>query len=264
MPRKPRVDVPGAVYHVTARGNHQQRLFYTAEDYRVYLALLKEATERFGLRVLAYALLPNHVHLLCRRGPVPLAKVLHHVHRRFAVHHNRRLGVRGHAFEDRYHAKLCENEEYLWAVVRYIHDNPVQAGLCDRPDEYPWTSYHAYATGRWGLVDRDEAANLFGPPQRVRDLPPRPKNGGQRVAGNGYRAADPPAPAVPRKDVKTAAPPSAQPSAGQRGTGAPDRGRLVTGRSHQAAGTGARPESGPGPPPGGGLRGEADGPRPPP
>lgn len=188
MARKRRVDVPGAVYHVTARGNHQQRIFYTAEDYTVYLSLLREASHRFGLKVVAYALLPNHVHILCRRGPVPLAKVMHHVQRRFAVHHNRRLGVRGHVFDDRYHAKLCENEEYLWAVVRYIHDNPVQAGLCDRPDAYPWTSYHAYASGQWDVVDQQEALRLFGAPGRVRDLPARPRvpagNGGQ-VAPRG-------------------------------------------------------------------------------
>ncbi|MER3459803.1 MAG: transposase, partial [candidate division GAL15 bacterium] len=145
MPRKPRVDVPGTVYHITARGNHQQRIFYTPKDYHVYLRLLREATQRFGLRVLAYALLPNHVHLLCRRGPVALAKVMHDVQRRFALHHNRQLGLRGHVFQDRYHAKLCREEGYLWAAVRYIHNNPVQAGLCDHPGDYPWTSYHAYA-----------------------------------------------------------------------------------------------------------------------
>ncbi|MFN3285271.1 MAG: transposase [bacterium] len=187
MPRKRRVDVEGAVYHVTARGNHQQRLFYGPEDYTVYLSLLREAVERFGLRVLAYALLPNHVHLLCRRGPAPLAKVMYYVQRRFAIHHNRRLGVRGHAFEDRYHAKLCEQEEYLWAVVRYIHDNPVQAGLCDRPDGYPWTSYHAYASGQWDLVDQQEAANLFGPTERVRDLPPRQLEPRRASSRNGTR-----------------------------------------------------------------------------
>ncbi|MDR7395908.1 MAG: transposase [Armatimonadota bacterium] len=215
MPRKPRVDVEGAVYHVTARGNHQQRLFYGPEDYMVYLSLLREAVERFGLRVLAYALLPNHVHFLCRRGPTPLAKVMHYVQRRFALHHNRRLGVRGHAFEDRYHAKLCDNEEYLWAVVRYIHDNPVQAGLCDRPDGYPWTSYHAYASGQWDLVDQEEAANLFGPPEDVRDLPPKrpePRPAGSR---NG---------AGPR--------PNATSSSTTRRPGRTDRG-----------GRGARPES---------------------
>ncbi len=187
MPRKRRVDIEGAVYHVTARGNHQQRLFYGPEDYILYLSLLREAVERFGLRVLAYALLPNHVHLLCRRGPTPLAKVMYYVQRRFAIHHNRRLGVRGHAFEDRYHAKLCEKEEYLWAVVRYIHDNPIQAGLCDRPGDYPWTSYHAYASGQWDLVDQQEAANLFGPPEGVRDLPARGPEPRSASSGNGAR-----------------------------------------------------------------------------
>ncbi|MER3455831.1 MAG: transposase [candidate division GAL15 bacterium] len=185
MPRKPRVDVPGTVYHITARGNHQQRIFYTPKDYHVYLRLLREATQRFGLRVLAYALLPNHVHLLCRRGPVALAKVMHDVQRRFALHHNRQLGLRGHVFQDRYHAKLCEEEGYLWAVVRYIHNNPVQAGLCDHPEDYPWTSYHAYALGRWDLVNREEA-ELLCPAEAVVDLPPGQK--AYKPAGRGSRA----------------------------------------------------------------------------
>lgn len=192
VPRRRRVDLPGAVYHVTARGNQQQRIFYTTRDYEFYLGLLREAVERFDLRILAYALLPNHVHLLCRRGRVPLAKVLYHIQRRFAVYHNRRLGVRGHVFQDRYHAKLCEDEAYLWALVRYIHDNPVQAGLCDRPDGYPWTSYHAYATGVWGLVHEGEAHNLLGPPHRVRELSTR-----------GARGVRSRSPKVPRRGPKT-------------------------------------------------------------
>lgn len=192
VPRRRRVDLPGAVYHVTARGNQQQRIFYTTRDYEFYLDLLREAVERFDLRILAYALLPNHVHLLCRRGRVPLAKVLYHIQRRFAVYHNRRLGVRGHVFQDRYHAKLCEDEAYLWALVRYIHDNPLQAGLCDRPDGYPWTSYHAYATGVWGLVHEEEAHNLLGPPHRVRDLPTR-----------GARGVRPRSPKASRRGPKT-------------------------------------------------------------
>jgi putative transposase len=199
VPRKRRVDIPGGVYHVVARGNHQQRLFYTPQDYRFYLSLLQEAVERFGLRILAYALLPNHVHLLCRRGPVPLAKVMHHVQRRFAVHLNRRLGLRGHVFQDRYYARLCEDEEYLWAVVRYIHDNPVQAGLCDSPQAYPWSSGPEYATGGSGLVDREKlpasSARLNGCvtcPGKARSSPDRPKgiNGHRsRQGANPTRAA---------------------------------------------------------------------------
>ncbi len=169
MPRRRRIDLPGSVYHVTAYGDQRQRIFYTATDYEFYLSLLREAAERFDLRILAYALLPNHVHLLCRRGNTPLAKVMYYVQRRFAVHHNRRLGVRGHVFQDRYHAKLCDDERYLWVLVRHIHDNPVRMGLCDQPNEYPWSSYQAYATGVWDLVHQQEAQGLLRPVHRVLD-----------------------------------------------------------------------------------------------
>ncbi len=171
MPRRRRVDLPGAVYHVTAQGNQQRRIFYTPGDYEFYLALLREVAWRFDLRVLAYALLPNHVHLVCRRGTVPLAKVMYFVQRRFALRHNRRFGVRGHVFRDRYQATLCDDERCLWALVRTVHDAPAQVGLCDRPEEYPWTSYHAYATGVWDLVHEEEARALLGLPHTARAMP---------------------------------------------------------------------------------------------
>ncbi len=161
MGRQRRRDTPGTVYHVTAQGNQQRRIFFTEEDYRTYLSLLRETVDRLGLRVVAYALLPNRVQLLCRRGPVPLAKVMYHLQRRFAIHHNRRLGVRGHVFADRYQAKPCE-EAYLWVLVRQIHDSPAQAGLCYHPEDYPWSSCRAYATRHWGLVDPREAACVLG------------------------------------------------------------------------------------------------------
>ncbi|MDR5684491.1 MAG: transposase [Armatimonadota bacterium] len=170
MPRKPRQEVPDGIYHVTARGNRQQRIFRMPDEFAFYLSLLSQARERFGLRVIAYALLPNHLHLLVRRSNDSLARAMYHVQRTFAVWRNRRYGQTGHLFQDRYFARLCEDEGYLWAVVRYVHQNPVEAGLAASVQDYPWTSYHAYATQDWGVVDPTEALALLGTARAVLDV----------------------------------------------------------------------------------------------
>ncbi|MDR5684049.1 MAG: transposase [Armatimonadota bacterium] len=162
MPRPPRVEVPGGVYNVTARGNRGQKIFWDAQDYGTYLHLLARAAARWEVRILAYALMPNHLHLLVRTGRMPLGNVMHAVQGTFARNWNRRRGLKGHVFEARYFARLCLAERYLWALVRYVHDNPVRAGLVAHPGLYQWSSYPEYETRRWRLVDPSEAAAILG------------------------------------------------------------------------------------------------------
>jgi REP element-mobilizing transposase RayT len=174
------------VYHVTARGNRQQRIFHMADEFSFYLSLLAEARDRFGLRVIAYALLPNHLHLLVRRSDEPLARAMYHVQRSFAVWHNRRYRRTGHLFQDRYFARLCEDEAYLWSLVRYVHQNPLEAGLATSIEDYPWTSHHAYATRNWGVVDPADALGLLGTTRAVLEV------SDLRAASRTGRAGDSP------------------------------------------------------------------------
>jgi REP element-mobilizing transposase RayT len=167
VPRRNRVHCPGGVYHVVARGVRRERIFYRSGDYRTYLGLLRQTCDRYGVRVVAYVLMPNHVHLLVRVGEVPLSRAMQFLQGRFAQWYNRRYGYSGHVFQGRYSAKLCEDERYLWALVRYIHANPVRAGLSGKAEAYRWSSVQEYRTERWRLVSEAEACKLLGPPDRV-------------------------------------------------------------------------------------------------
>lgn len=161
VPRRARVHCPEGVYHVVARGVRKQRIFFQPQEYRAYLRLLREASRRYGLRVLAYVLMPNHVHLLVRVSDVPLSRAMQFLQGRFARWYNRQYGYAGHLFQSRYGAHLCQDERYLWALVRYIHENPVRAGLTPEAWGYRWSSFREYAAGRWEVVDGGEAVKVL-------------------------------------------------------------------------------------------------------
>jgi REP element-mobilizing transposase RayT len=163
MARKDRVHCPGGVYHVIARGVRRERIFYRPEEFRAYLDWVHRACQRYGVRVVAYVLMPNHVHLLVRISEVPLGRAMQFLQSRFARWYNRRYGYTGHLFQGRYLARLCTDERYLWALARYIHENPVRAGLVDSAREYPWSSLKEYAERRWEVVHEEEAMALLGP-----------------------------------------------------------------------------------------------------
>ncbi|MFN3285876.1 MAG: REP-associated tyrosine transposase [bacterium] len=145
MPRRLRGVLPEGVYHVTGRGNRRERLFCTPDAFQEYLKLLRRVSERYGVDVLAYVLMPNHVHLLLRAPEAVLPAFMRDLHGRFAQWHNRRYHLTGHVFEGRYRCWPCRQDRYLWALVRYLHDNPVRAGLADHARDYRWSSFRAHA-----------------------------------------------------------------------------------------------------------------------
>lgn len=152
MPRKPRLHVPGGVYHVILRGNHQEPLFATEGD-RVYLnTLVGDVVGRFGLRVFAYCWMTNHLHLAVRVGNTPLGPPMQRLARAYSRYVHRNTGQVGHLFERRYRSILVDADAYLLALVRYIHLNPVAAGMVRDPAQYPWSSHADYLgrpTVRW-------------------------------------------------------------------------------------------------------------------
>lgn len=150
MARKPRIHYPGACYHVICRGNQGQRLFRDAADYHAYLQLLQAGVARYGCRLYAYVLMPNHVHHLLEVGPTPLSKIMQNVLFRYTRYWNRRYRTIGHLFQGRYKAILCEKEPYLVELIRYMHLNPVRSRLVRDPGRYAWSSHSMYATGEGG------------------------------------------------------------------------------------------------------------------
>lgn len=163
MPRKPRIEYSGAFYHVIARGNQRQHIFKDPADFQKYLLTLTVYKNRTGIRVYAYLLMNNHVHLLIETGEIPLSKAMQGVNQTYTMYFNRRYRTVGHLFQGRYKAILCDREAYLLSLLKYIHQNPIRAKIAERIDAYPWSSHHAY-TGKnnpLGLVDTDLVLRMF-------------------------------------------------------------------------------------------------------
>jgi len=163
MPRKPRIEYSGALYHVITCGNQKQRIFKDRADFQKYLLTLTVYKNRTGCRIFAYMLMNNHVHLLIESGDVPLSKVMQGVNQTYTMYFNRRYRTVGHLFQGRYKAIVCDKEACLPGLLKYIHQNPLRAKIAERLDQYPWSSHHAY-TGRnnpHGLVDADQVLRMF-------------------------------------------------------------------------------------------------------
>ena len=177
MPRAPRVEVPGGIHHVTARGVRRLPIYTSETDYRLFLDILGLVAEKFGWRVLAFCLMPNHYHLVIETPLANLSAGMHALNGRYARAFNDRHGHTGHLFEARFGAVLVRRDEHLLELVRYVHRNPVRARLCREPGEWGWSSYRALAgkapAPSWLAVD--EVLELFsrGRPharRRLRDF----------------------------------------------------------------------------------------------
>lgn len=164
MPRPPRIFHEGAIYHVFARGNRREPIFYEPGHYRRFLRILHRVWEDSDFSVLAYCLMPNHFHLAMRAGTQPLGKPMQRLLSTYARTLNRETARLGHVFERRYHALAVVRPNYLQALVRYIHLNPVRAGLSADPRHYPWSSHGAYLAGGPTWLDTATVLAAFGAP----------------------------------------------------------------------------------------------------
>lgn len=147
MPRQPRVQFEGAIYHLTARGNRRQAIFVDERDRELFLQFLTRVVRRFGWRCHAYCLMTNHYHLLVETPQPNLSVGMHLLNSTYAHRFNWRHGFTGHLFEARFHSVLVERESHFLELLRYIPLNPVRAGLSPTAGDWRWSSYAA-ATGR--------------------------------------------------------------------------------------------------------------------
>lgn len=162
MPRRPRGVLPEGLYHVISRGNRRERLFHTRDAFEEYLTLLRRMCGRHKVSVLAYVLMPNHVHLLVQAPETVLSAFMRDLHGRFAQWHNRRYHLTGHVFEGRFRCRPCSVDRYLWALVRYLHDNPVRVGLVEHASDYRWSSFGAHAGHPDGVTAVARLRELLG------------------------------------------------------------------------------------------------------
>ena len=172
MPRRARIVIAGEVHHITQRGNNRQDVFFVPDDREVYLAFLREQTERFGLVVMGYCLMTNHVHVVAvHLSETSLAKAIGRTHFGYTQYVNRLHGRSGHLWQNRFYSCALD-EDHTEAALRYVERNPVRAGLVQEAWQYEWSSAvaHVGGTDRSRLLDLAAWRERWGPEAWRREL----------------------------------------------------------------------------------------------
>jgi len=141
MARPLRIEYPGAVYHITSRGNARQDIFLDDTDRIRFLKTAQQAMDRFNWLCYAFCLMTNHYHLLIETVDPTLSRGMRHLNGVYTQRFNRRHQQVGHVFQGRFKAILVEKDAYLLELSRYIVLNPVRAGMVQAAEDYPWSSY---------------------------------------------------------------------------------------------------------------------------
>jgi len=166
MPRKARIDAPGALHHIIVRGIERRRIFSDDQDRDNFVERLGNIVTETQTSCFAWALIPNHAHILLRTGPTPLATVMRRLLTGYAVSYNRRHRRHGHLFQNRYKSILCQEDTYLLELVRYIHLNPLRAKIVKSltdSDRYPYSGHSALMGKiRRNFQDTGYVLQLFG------------------------------------------------------------------------------------------------------
>lgn len=156
-----RIEYDGAVYHAIQRSSNREKIFGKDADKRHLLALLSGQRQKLGFRLFGYAIMDNHYHLLLQTGSIPLSKVMHRVNYLYSRYYNRSNNRHGYVFGGRYKAALIQEDGHLFAVLRYIHQNPVRAGICRQVADYAWSSDAAYRENNNSMVRIDFILNTL-------------------------------------------------------------------------------------------------------
>ena len=159
MPRVARILSEDGYYHVVNRGIGRQILFDDEENFGRFLDTLRRCQKKEQFELIAYCLMENHFHLLLHAGE-RLERIMKRISCSYAYYFNEKYEREGHLFQDRYRSEVIKDDSYLLAAVRYIHDNPLKAGICRR-EEYPWSSWHEYA-GNPDLVNPETVLSITG------------------------------------------------------------------------------------------------------
>jgi putative transposase len=163
MPRKPRIEIGGGLYHVISRGNNRRKIFRSHDDYIRFTSILEQQKAKLPFYLYAYCLMPNHVHLLIEMQDDPISRIMQRVLTSYSQYHNRKYKKIGHVFQGRYKSILCQTDRYLGELVRYIHLNPVRAKMVKRPERYQYSGHRTYiGLDTSGLVDAEPVLRHFG------------------------------------------------------------------------------------------------------
>lgn len=144
MPRQARRKSESGIYHIMLRGINQQQIFEDEEDGFRFLETLSKYKEQCGYEIYAYCLMGNHVHILLKEGKENLTLVLKRIAGSYVYWYNWKYRRCGHLFQDRFKSESVEDDAYFLTVIRYIHQNPIKAGICKNIDGYKFSSYNEY------------------------------------------------------------------------------------------------------------------------
>ena len=152
MPRAARKESKTGIYHIILRGINQQQIFEDEEDNTKFLQIVKDYKATSGFKLYAYCLMGNHVHLLIKVETEGLEQIFKRIGAKYVYWFNGKYNRTGHLFQDRFKSEPVESDEYFLTVLRYIHQNPVKAGLTNTVDAYKWSSYNEYV-GKSSMVN---------------------------------------------------------------------------------------------------------------
>lgn len=164
MPRCAREKIDNGIYHICVRGNNRQDIFLDDKDREEYLMRVRHYEERYKMRIYAYCLMTNHVHLLIYDNNEDISKFMQGLSLSYAMYFNKRHNRTGHLFQDRFTSVLVRSNAQLIQTSKYIHLNPVRAGIEQLPGKYKWSSYSIYSMGvdSRGIVDTLFIESLIG------------------------------------------------------------------------------------------------------
>lgn len=154
MPRQARRKSESGIYHIMLRGINQQQIFEDSEDCEKFLQILKDCKVVSEYKLFAYCLMGNHMHLLVQENKETIEQVMKRLATRFVYWYNIKYQRVGHLFQDRFKSEPVEDDSYFLTVIRYIHQNPVKAGICKRLQDYKYSSYNEFL-GRASLINTD-------------------------------------------------------------------------------------------------------------
>jgi putative transposase len=164
MPREAREKSKTGIYHIIWRGANRQDIFHEEEDRIKFLTVFQKNKINYGISVYAWCLMSNHVHLLIKEGHESISVTMKRIGVSYANYYNWKYRTTGHLFQDRFISEVVENKNYFLTVVRYIHQNPVKAGMVTKPDEWKWSScreYYGNSTFPKNLLNHDPVLRMF-------------------------------------------------------------------------------------------------------
>ena len=169
MSRPLRIQYPDAWYHVMNRGRRAEAIFRGKKDYIAFIELLKETAELWNLRISAYCLLKNHYHLLVQTPDANLSRCMRHINGVYTQRFNKAHNIDGQIFRGRYKSILIDADSYLLELIRYIHRNPIEAGLVKQLGKYSWSSHQGYLSDakKWDWLYKDFVLSMFSNDRRL-------------------------------------------------------------------------------------------------